>query len=55
MLCGAKCFIVEMELNGTKQIKEVKARTPIGARKVIRGEYGAGVEILSVKKEKRNH
>lgn len=55
MMCGSKCFLVEMELNGTKQIKQVTARTPVGARKVIRGEYGANAEIVSVKEEKRNH
>ncbi|MDW0116523.1 hypothetical protein QTL97_06225 [Sporosarcina thermotolerans] len=54
MMCGSKCFIVTMEQNGTKEIKQVNARTPIGARKVIRGEYGAKVEILSVKEKKWN-
>ena len=54
MMCGSKCFLVEMELEGTKQTKQVTARNPIGARKVIRGEYGAGVAILSVREEKRN-
>ncbi|NYF25698.1 hypothetical protein HDC33_002554 [Sporosarcina sp. JAI121] len=53
MMCGSKCFLVEMKLNGTKQIKQVTARTPIGARKVIRGEYGADAEIMSVKEKKR--
>lgn len=53
MMCGSKCFLVEMELEETKQIKQVTAKTPIGARKVIRGEYGAGVAILSVKEKKR--
>ncbi|WP_252504921.1 hypothetical protein [Sporosarcina sp. Marseille-Q4943] len=54
MMCGSKCFLVKMENNGTKQIKQVIARNPIGARKVIRGKYGAGVEILSVREEKRH-
>ncbi len=53
MMCGSKCFLVEMELNGTKQIKQVTARTPVGARKVIRGEFGADAKIVSVKEEKR--
>ncbi|MDA3129538.1 hypothetical protein ACFPTR_00160 [Aliibacillus thermotolerans] len=52
MLCGSKCFLVQMEMNGTKEIKEVRARNAIGARKVIRGEYGAEVEILSVREKK---
>lgn len=54
MLCGSKCFLVEIELAGTKKMKKVTARNSIGARKVIRGEYGAGVRILSVKEEKRH-
>ena len=54
MMCGSKCFLVEMERNGTKQVMQVTARTPIGARKVVKREYGAGVEIISVKEEKRN-
>lgn len=53
MMCGSKCFVVEMKLNGTKQIKQVTARTPVGARKVVRGEFGADAEIVSVKEEKR--
>ena len=53
MLCGSKCFLVEMDLDGTRQIKRVTARNSIGARKVVRGEFGAGVSILSVKEKKR--
>lgn len=51
MLCGSKCFLVEMERNGTKEMKEVKARHVIGARKVVKGEYGAEVEILSIREK----
>lgn len=54
MLCGSKCFIVKMELGGFQEIKQVTARNPIGARKIIRGEYGADAKILSVREEKRN-
>ena len=54
MMCGSKCFLVEMERNGTKQVMQVTARTPIGARKVVKREYGVGVGIISVKEEKRN-
>lgn len=53
MKCGAKCFVVEMELDGTKKTKQVHARTPISARKVIRAAYGRDANILSVKEEKR--
>lgn len=52
MMCGSKCFLVKTELNGTKQINKVTARTPVGARKVVRSKYGADVEIISVKEEK---
>ena len=52
MMCGSKCFLVEMELDGTKQIKQVTAKNPIGARKLIRGKYGARVAILTVKEKK---
>ena len=48
-MCGSKCFLVELELDGTKQIKQVTARNHIGARRVIRREYGAKVEILSLR------
>lgn len=54
MLCGSKCFLVNLELNGTKQIKQVTARNPVGARKLIRRRYGVDVEILSVKEGKQN-
>jgi hypothetical protein len=53
MMCGSKCFLVEMKLDGTRQTKQVTARNSIGARKVIRGKYGAGVDILSVREEKK--
>ena len=33
MQCGAECFLVEIEVNGEKQTKQVKARTPVAARK----------------------
>ncbi|EDL62866.1 hypothetical protein [Bacillus sp. SG-1] len=53
MRCGSKCFLVEVELKEGAQTKSVTARTPIEARKTIRKEYGAEVEILSVREEKR--
>jgi hypothetical protein len=53
MRCGAKCFIVEMEIKGEKQIQSVTARTPVEARKTIRGEYGTETSILSVTEEKK--
>jgi len=53
MICGSKCFLVEMEWKGEKQIKPVTARTPIDARKTIRKEYGKETPIFSVIKRKR--
>ena len=53
MRCGSKCFLVEMEVNGEKQVKPVTARTPVDARKTIRLEYGAEAQILSVLEEKK--
>jgi len=55
MMCGSRCFLVEMKLDGIKVVKRVTARTPVGARKVIRGKYGDVVEILSVKENKHSH
>lgn len=54
MMCGSKCFLVEMERSGERQLKKVTARTPVNARKVIREKYGAEAEIISVKEERRD-
>ena len=51
MMCGSKRFLVKIKLMGTNQIKQVAERTPAGARKAIREEYGDDVEILSVKEQ----
>ena len=51
--CGSKCFLVEVELNGEKQTKPVVTRTPAQARKIIRLEYGAEAQILTVTEEKK--
>lgn len=53
MMCGSKCFLVEMSVDGTKQLKQVIARNSIGARKIVRGEFGTEAAILSVKEKKR--
>lgn len=53
MRCGAKCFLVKIELKGETQIKSVTARTQVDARKTIRGEYGKEAVILSVSEEKK--
>ncbi|GGH86542.1 hypothetical protein JOD43_003560 [Pullulanibacillus pueri] len=53
MRCGAKCFLVETEVNGQKQISSVTARTPADVRKTIRLEYGTEANILTVKEERK--
>ncbi|WP_449536479.1 hypothetical protein [Ferdinandcohnia sp. Marseille-Q9671] len=54
MRCGAKCFLVEIEVDGKSQIKSVNARTPAEARKNIRNECGQDTQILKVKEEKKS-
>lgn len=49
MICGAKRFLVDIEVDGTRKVKRVSARTPVAARKVIREEYGQNLEILTVR------
>lgn len=53
MRCGAKCFLVEIEVKGNKEVESVNARTPVEARKTIRNEYGRDVRILSVIEAKK--
>lgn len=53
MRCGAKCFLVEIEKDNEQRRKYVTARTPAGARKVIRSAFGENVTILTVREEKR--
>jgi flagellar biosynthesis GTPase FlhF len=48
-----KCFLVEIEGKGEKQIKLVTAKTPAEARKTIRIEYGAEYQIISVREDKK--
>ncbi|MEH7225280.1 hypothetical protein V7112_15835 [Bacillus sp. JJ1566] len=53
MRCGAKCFLVEIEVDGKTEVRQVNARTPAEARKNIRKECGAETHILAVKEEKK--
>lgn len=53
MRCGAKCFLVELEVKGEKQTQSINARTPAEARKSIRLEYEGEARILSVVEQKR--
>lgn len=52
MRCGAKCFHVQLEIDGNKKTKPVIARTPAEARKLFRKDYGAESIILSVQERK---
>jgi hypothetical protein len=52
MKCGAKCFLVELELNGKVKTESVISRTPIIARKIVRRAYGKEANILTVIKRK---
>lgn len=54
MKCGSKCFLIEVELDGEIKTERINARTPVSARKVIRGQYGADAVIISAIEEKRN-
>ncbi|GIO27523.1 hypothetical protein [Ornithinibacillus bavariensis] len=54
MRCGAKCFLIQMEADGKKQVKSVIARTPAEARKSFRKEYGVKPQILSVRESKND-
>ncbi|MFS0821923.1 hypothetical protein [Bacillus sp. 1P02SD] len=54
MRCGAKCFLVEIEVGGETQVESVNARTPAEARKSIRKKHGTETQILAVKEEKKN-
>lgn len=53
MQCGAKCFIVEVELDGEKKTFPVKARSNVLARKAVRVLYEDAVKIMSVKEDKK--
>lgn len=53
MQCGAKCFIVEVEIDGQRKTFPVNARTSVLARKTVRIQYEEAVKIVSVKEEKK--
>jgi hypothetical protein len=49
MRCGTKCYLIQIESDGEKQVKSVIARTPVEARKKFRKEYGTEAQIISVR------
>jgi len=49
MKCGAKRYIVKIALLGNIKIKEIVARSPAAARKIVRKQYAhQPYEIKSV-------
>jgi len=51
--CGAKCFLVKIDVDEAKLIQPVVARTSAEARKRIRQEFEGKVQIISVREEKK--
>jgi len=47
MRCGAKCFQVVLEIDNKRINREVNARTPANARKIIKQQYGEAAKIHS--------
>lgn len=54
MRCGARKYQAEFIKNKNFKRKEVIARTPAEARKILRSTYGRDIEVLSVVKDRRN-
>jgi len=52
MRCGAKCFHVEMDVDGDRKAKKIIARTPAEAIKFTRHLFGENINIVTVRKEK---
>jgi|GEM_PF-1209534 len=53
MKCGAKRFLVDIEVNGERKTITVTARTPVAARKLIRSEFQESVHIIAVREESK--
>ena len=52
MRCGAKCFVVQYELDGETKIMSVNSRTPAEARKVLRTKTNGKGKVIQVKVQK---
>lgn len=52
MMCGATCFLVTIEQEGTEKEKRVIARTPAKARRVIRKKIGPESKVISVRRQR---
>lgn len=53
MRCGAKCFIVEYEVDGHIQTASVNSRTPAEARKQWRMQTAGNGKVLTVRRQQR--
>jgi len=51
MICGAKRFQANIEVNGENKVTSVVARTPAEARKSIRKHFGQHTNIIAVKEK----
>lgn len=52
MQCGAKCFVVTFEKNGSVTTESIVSRTPVNARKLTRSKHGENIKIVSVRQDK---
>ena len=55
MRCGAKCFVVQYELDGETKSMEVNTRTSAEARKVLRTETNGKGKVIQVKAQKQRY
>ena len=53
MRCGAKCFVVEYELDGEVKRDVVTTRTSAEARKVLRQQTDGNATIMTVRQQKK--
>ena len=52
MRCGAKCFVVQYELDGQTKSMSVNSRTPAEARKVLQTQTDGKAKVIQVKQQK---
>lgn len=53
MRCGTKYFEVELDEEFNEKVMTVPARTPAEARKIVRHQCGADVQILTVREQRQ--
>lgn len=52
MRCGAKCFVVQYELDGETKTISVNTRTPAEARKVLKTKTSGQGKVIQVRAQK---